>query len=74
MFKKHALRIDVVKKTPEGDTTTPQAPALSPEEINKIAKDQIQAIAVGVGAVLLTGFLAATTKEVVVHTAKTKIK
>lgn len=75
MFKKHAIQVQVVKKT-EGSTATSQTavPNVTPEEINKIAKDQIQNIAVSVGAVLLVGLLGGAVKDVAVHTAKTKIK
>lgn len=73
MFKKHALHVQVVRK-PVNGTTTPQSPALDPQQINEIAKDQIQAIAVSAGAVLIAGFLASGAKDIAVHTAKTKIK
>jgi len=74
MFKNRALHVQVVKNQPSNGTHTPQSPALNPEQINEIAKDQIQAIAVSVGAVLIAGFMASATKDIAVHTAKTKIK
>ena len=74
MFKKHALHVEVVKKTPAGTPAQQPVPTLTPEEINNLAAEQIKNIAVGVGAVLLVGLLGGATKEIAVHTAKTKIK
>ena len=75
MFKNRTLQVKMVKdnQSSAGTTTTPSR-EIDPEQINEIAKDQIKTIAVAVGATLITAFLASGTKEIAVHTAKTKIR
>jgi hypothetical protein len=74
MFKNRELRIKMVK--PQQMETTPASPVLSltPEQMNEFAKDQVTNAAIAVGTTIIAAMFAHTASEVIVHTAKTKIR
>ena len=76
MFKNRALQVKVVKSTDENGAvdSTAVVPHIDPEDINKIAREQAKNIAVAVSATIISSMLAKTASEVIIHTAKTKIR
>ena len=72
---RRAIQLSFVKSPVETSTTAPEpVEVLNPDAINAIAKEQIHNIAVAVGATILTTLFAGAASEILVHTAKTKIK
>jgi uncharacterized protein YaiL (DUF2058 family) len=76
MFKNHALQVRMVRSTkpqnaPDKVVTYNH---LDPEQISKIAKDQVKHAAIAVGAVLAASKLLNTVSEIVIITAKAKIR
>jgi hypothetical protein len=66
MFKKRAIQVSVIK-TPAmmGVPNNTSSQALTPEQINEIAKDQIQTIAVAVGATIIAAIFAGAAADII---------
>ena len=63
-MRKRALQVRMVPVTaPTGDAEA--TPAVSPEELNRIAKEQVENLAITVGAVLLAKKAADTLSELI---------
>lgn len=75
MFKNKAIQLKMVNaaepETQQAETTTL---GLEPEEISEILQDQIVAVGVTVGGVVLAAKALDIFGQIIVHIAKTKIK
>lgn len=62
---KRALQVSMVKKDPVSGAVVPETPTLTPEQINQIALDQVQNLALTIGALLLCKKAADTASELI---------
>lgn len=74
MFKNRALQVRMVKSNPQDSTDATVVTNLDPEQINKIAKEQVKNVAIAVGVVVAGSKLMNTVSEIAIIAAKAKIK
>lgn len=76
MFKNRALLVQLAEKPKQQTTSGNTNPTLSldPEEINQIAKEQVQNLGVVIGAVFAARVVLNTVSEIAIITAKAKIR
>ena len=70
LLKKRALQVKLVKQNDADETTSSH---VDPEQIGKIVTQQVQQVAIAVGAVLLFRTFLNTTSEIAIIAAKAKI-
>jgi hypothetical protein len=74
MFKNRALQVTMVRDSAGVGTPIPRKDGMTPDQINELAKDQVQNIAVSVGATILAAILTKAAADIAVHAAKKKIR
>lgn len=75
MFKRHALRVQIVK-TPKSKAAPdiPQASQLSPEQFSHVVKEQMQNAVVLIGAAYTTKVVLDTARDVTLTIVKSKFQ
>ncbi len=73
MFRRHALSVQVVK-TPKGNAPEEAADKLTPEQFSHVAKEQATNAALLIGAGYTIKVVLDTTRDIVLHIVRTKIR